>query len=76
MAWSLPPLIPLEFRLPGAEQVAHGLDDAAALDDDGIAQEPLQPPVIRGDVLRSLLHGLPEGGRWYQLCMETRVGER
>lgn len=50
----------LRARLPCADQVALSLDDASALHDDGVAQDPLQPPVRRDGVLRALLHRLLE----------------
>lgn len=44
-----------------ADEVALGLENAAALDDDGVAEDPLQPPVGDALVLRSVPHGLQEG---------------
>lgn len=48
--------------LPCADEVALSLDDAPALDNNGVAQDPLQPPVSHVQVLRSHLHRLLECG--------------
>lgn len=58
----------LGARLPCTDEVALGLDNAPALNNDGVAQHPLQPPVCDVQVLRSLLHRLLECGCWHQLC--------
>lgn len=58
----------LRAGLPCADQIALSLDDAPALHDDGVTEDPLQPPVSRDGVLRALLHRLLECGSWYQLC--------
>lgn len=58
----------LRARLPRADQIALSLDDAPALHDDGVTEDPLQPPVSRDGALRALLHRLLERGRRYQLC--------
>lgn len=58
----------LRARLPRADQIALSLDDAPALHDDGVAEDPLQPPVSRDGALRALLHRLLERGGRYQLC--------
>lgn len=44
--------------LPCMYDVSFGFDDATALDDDGVAQDPLEPPVCHLQVLAALLHGL------------------
>lgn len=49
------------------DKVALRLDDASALDDDVVAQDPLQPPVSDAQVLSSLSHRLLEGACRYQL---------
>lgn len=43
---------------PCMNEVSLGFDDASALDDDGVAQDPLEPPVCYLQVLAALLHGL------------------
>lgn len=53
----------LGARLPRTDKVALSLDDAPALDNNGVAQDPLQPPVSHVHVLRSLLHRVLECGR-------------
>lgn len=50
----------LRARLPCADQIAFSLDDAPALHDDGVTEDPLQPPVSCDGVLRALLHRLLE----------------
>lgn len=44
--------------LPCMNEVSFGFDDASALDDDGIAQDPLEPPVCHLQVLAAILYGL------------------
>ena len=56
--------------LPCTDKVAFRLDDAPALDNDGVTQDPLQPPVGDTQVLCSLLQRLFEGGCWHQLWGE------
>lgn len=47
------------FRaLPCVNKVSFGFDDASALDNDGVAQDPLEPPVCHLQVPAALLHGL------------------
>lgn len=58
----------LGVRLPRTDKVALSLDDAPALDNNGVAQDPLQPPVSDVQLLRSLLHRLLECSCWHQLC--------
>lgn len=39
-------------------EVSLGFDDASALDNDGVAQDPVEQPVCHLQVLVALLHGL------------------
>lgn len=48
--------------LPCTDKVALSLDDAPALDNNRVAQDPLQPPVSHVHILRPLLHCLLECG--------------
>lgn len=65
------------------DKVAFGFENAPALDDDGVAEDPLQPPAAEALVPRSLPHGLQEGlcrhqlckknPEWWQVCLVFRI---
>lgn len=52
----------LRARPSGTDKVAFRLDDAPALDNNRVAQDPLHLPVGNVQILCSLLHGFLEGG--------------
>lgn len=65
----------LRACFPCTDKVALSLDNAPALDDDGVAKDPLQPPVSNVQVLRSLSQRLLESGCCHQLCGNMKPKE-
>lgn len=57
----------LGARLPGTDKVALRLYNAPALDNNGVTQDPLKPPVSDAQVPRALLHRLLECNCRHQL---------
>ena len=57
----------LGARLLRTDKVAFSLDDAPALDNNGVAQDPLESPVSNFQVVCSLLYCLLECGCRHQL---------